>query len=291
MEITHAFVSEVDDDPAASAAGAVLPSHWNAAHSFSGALPYANLPTGMSFDGTLLSIPNLIATAATADQVPGKFKAHAGQTANVLEIQDSEGTFLSGFYKQGGFKPVAMADGVSQNDVVYYSTTTNKLCYKTPGGTVVPLQNERWNLYVKPSDESRSSNAVLADDSYFSIPIASGTKYLINGWIFFTQASSAADMRYRINTPSSPSFCLIRSVGYAPGSNGGVTTNQFDENSAGTGSARTIQGITGSGMIQIHGTIQTAASGGNLVLQWCQGTSDAGALVVKAGSYIEVTQF
>jgi hypothetical protein len=36
MPVTHAFVSGIADDPAAAAAGEVLPSHWNAAHILSG---------------------------------------------------------------------------------------------------------------------------------------------------------------------------------------------------------------------------------------------------------------
>jgi hypothetical protein len=36
MPITHAFVSGIADDPAAVAAGEVLPSHWNAAHILTG---------------------------------------------------------------------------------------------------------------------------------------------------------------------------------------------------------------------------------------------------------------
>ena len=50
ITVTHAFVNNVPDDPAAAAAGQTLPSHWNAAHQVVGDLPTgatgATGPTG-----------------------------------------------------------------------------------------------------------------------------------------------------------------------------------------------------------------------------------------------------
>lgn len=43
LTITHPFVSAIADDPAAAAAGQVVPSKWNAVHSISGTLPAANV--------------------------------------------------------------------------------------------------------------------------------------------------------------------------------------------------------------------------------------------------------
>lgn len=36
VSVTHAFTSAIADDPVAQAAGEVLPSHWNAAHTIVG---------------------------------------------------------------------------------------------------------------------------------------------------------------------------------------------------------------------------------------------------------------
>lgn len=47
LTITHPFVSAIADDPAAAAAGQVVPSNWNATHTISGTLPSANIaPAG-----------------------------------------------------------------------------------------------------------------------------------------------------------------------------------------------------------------------------------------------------
>src|SRR5258708_37669136 len=36
ISVKHSFISAIADDPAAAAAGEVLPSHWNAAHAITG---------------------------------------------------------------------------------------------------------------------------------------------------------------------------------------------------------------------------------------------------------------
>jgi len=46
ITVTHPFVSTISDDPAAAAAGQVVPSNWNATHSLSGTLDVANGGTG-----------------------------------------------------------------------------------------------------------------------------------------------------------------------------------------------------------------------------------------------------
>jgi len=48
ITVTHPFVSAISDDPAAAAAGQVVPSNWNATHSLSGTLDVANGGTGVT---------------------------------------------------------------------------------------------------------------------------------------------------------------------------------------------------------------------------------------------------
>lgn len=48
ITVTHPFVSAISDDPAAVAAGQVVPSNWNATHSISGTLDVANGGTGVT---------------------------------------------------------------------------------------------------------------------------------------------------------------------------------------------------------------------------------------------------
>lgn len=79
MPVTHTFVSAKDDDSAAEADGQVLPSHWNAGHTIdidldievSGNLPNANLPTGMTFDGTTLSVTNFSGNGSALTSLNG----------------------------------------------------------------------------------------------------------------------------------------------------------------------------------------------------------------------------
>lgn len=53
MGVTHTFVSAIADDPAAAAAGQVLPSHWNAGHTISSPLEVA----GNSTAGAEIRLP------------------------------------------------------------------------------------------------------------------------------------------------------------------------------------------------------------------------------------------
>lgn len=81
MPVSHTFVSAIADDPAASAAGEVLPSHWNASHTMSviltsevtGILPVANGGTGnatgaattnANLTGPITSVGNATSVAA-----------------------------------------------------------------------------------------------------------------------------------------------------------------------------------------------------------------------------------
>lgn len=62
LSVTHSFTSAIADDPTAAAAGEVLPSHWNAAHTLTGqvdlttqvtgTLPVGNGGTGITALGT-----------------------------------------------------------------------------------------------------------------------------------------------------------------------------------------------------------------------------------------------
>ena len=71
--ITHTFESQIADDPAAAAAGAVLPSHWNADHTITGltAADVANVPAGTVAGATVQAAINELDTEKQAALVSG----------------------------------------------------------------------------------------------------------------------------------------------------------------------------------------------------------------------------
>ena len=71
LAVTHAFSSAVSDDPAAAAAGEVLPSHWNEAHTLTGTVATAQIADDAV---TYAKIQDL----STTDVMLGRSTAGAG---------------------------------------------------------------------------------------------------------------------------------------------------------------------------------------------------------------------
>lgn len=119
MGVTHTFVSGIADDPAAAAAGQVLPSHWNATHTVnvnlasevSGVLPVANGGSGTATPslvaGTNITVsgtwPNQTIDAASGGTPGGSttqlqynnagaFGGASGLTTNGTELTIASGT-------------------------------------------------------------------------------------------------------------------------------------------------------------------------------------------------------
>lgn len=118
MGVTHTFVSGIADDPAAAAAGQVLPSHWNATHTVnvnlasevSGVLPVVNGGSGTATPslvaGTNITVsgtwPNQTINAAggspggSTTQLQynnaGAFGGASGLTTNGTELTIASGT-------------------------------------------------------------------------------------------------------------------------------------------------------------------------------------------------------
>lgn len=64
------------------------------------------------------------------------FVAHASQSANVFEVQNSSLSTIFAVAKNGAIKPASLADSVAENSTIYYSTDASKLVFKDSGGTV-----------------------------------------------------------------------------------------------------------------------------------------------------------
>jgi hypothetical protein len=63
-------------------------------------------------------------------------QANSGQTADLLQFQNSSNSSLSGIDSTGAFRPPSLADSSANNGTIYYSTTQSKLVYKDSSGTV-----------------------------------------------------------------------------------------------------------------------------------------------------------
>jgi hypothetical protein len=61
------------------------------------------------------------------------------QSANALEIRNSNGVLITGFSGNGAFQPSFLNDLKAPNNSQYFSLNQNKLCYKDNSGNIHAL--------------------------------------------------------------------------------------------------------------------------------------------------------
>lgn len=96
-------------------------------------------------DGSIRSVAGVVANSVNANTCVLS-PNDAGYTPLILNGLSNQGAYLTDWRNggstvacitgKGGFRPAHMDDASAQNDTIYYSTTSNKLVYKTSGGAV-----------------------------------------------------------------------------------------------------------------------------------------------------------
>lgn len=190
---------------------------------------------------------------------------------------------LPGVVKQGGADPVTQPWTWKPERLVPY--------------LVVEAQNARGRLadleaagpgggptiVNKVNDQTKTANVTLANDSELTFPVAANTKYRFRVVAFFDTTANA-DLKFALACPASPTLVRVQRHTIIPAatalSNIGVLT------ACGASTALTGTGTTG-GQIELEGIIHNGANAGIVALQWAQNTSDAGASIMRAGSYLE----
>lgn len=123
---------------------AVIAGNFIAAHTATASGTYGHLAIGVnasaasSMTGGTYGAAGKF-TCASANVAGIQVIAHASQTSNLQEWQNSSGTAVSYIRPDGSLKPASLADSSAVNDSIYYSTTASKLVYKDSGGTVNAL--------------------------------------------------------------------------------------------------------------------------------------------------------
>lgn len=133
-----------------------------------------------------------------------------------------------------------------------------------------------------------TSSTTLADDGVLQLAVAANSVYVLQAMIVYT-ASAAGDIKLGWSGPSGATLTWTPC---------GLTTTT----SASAGSVRlpskTISDTDIPGAVDVStpvtalptGLLVVGATAGTFKLQWAQGTSDATATVVKAGSYLMLTR-
>lgn len=144
-------------------------------------------------------------------------------------------------------------------------------------------ENHRnWATITKLEDETKSTDASLADDADLTIAVQADDILIATMCIFYNTVA-AADFKFKLNsTGSADAFDCF---GYlsAPDSTG---ITGFDLDSLATTTSILAAGGT-QGSIFANIRLQNGAAGVTFSFQWAQDTSDAGDTTVLAGSFLE----
>lgn len=141
---------------------------------------------------------------------------------------------------------------------------------------------------VKNANEDRSNTTTLANDNTLVITTLANTNYIVRMYVAFTSTSATPDFKWQIATTGTIASEARGNQIYTNGLdiNTSPPTQVVFRDNGGT-AATAANANTGTGWLQIWFTLLTGATTGTIAFQWAQGTSDATAMTVLRGSYME----
>jgi hypothetical protein len=141
---------------------------------------------------------------------------------------------------------------------------------------------------VKPSDQSRSSNTSLADDSVLVLTVQPNTDYWLEAFVIY-DAATAGNIKLGWTAPSGSTLEWTSNGLYDGASSTADNLWRRRLNLA----ASEICGGLGSGTNVVampEGLLRVGSTGGPFRLQWAQGSSSATATRVRAGSMLMLSR-
>jgi len=149
---------------------------------------------------------------------------------------------------------------------------------------------------VKTADESVTSSTTLQNDDHLVIPVTANSKYAVEAFIM-ALGPATADLKIDWAIPAS-SFININMLEWqranaegqrvvlTGGAAGRMTLEGESNGLALFGSTFSTQ----SSWTTFVGQLGVVGTAGNLQFRWAQNTSDAGAVTLKAGSWLKITR-
>lgn len=145
---------------------------------------------------------------------------------------------------------------------------------------------------LKTADTSRANTATVSNDPHLFLPVVANGTYILDGWLKYF-ADPAPDFKMTFATPGG-TLGEWHALGRGQNDNSdGPTVNGYKvrTESNDVNQERNYYGTTDSSNpvgLQLKGTFRVAGTGGNVTLQWSQGTSDATATIVYTDSWIRL---
>ena len=177
-------------------------------------------------------------------------------------------------------------DGLGEDSTLYSSTEGYgfiSLRATSPSAAA----NAGWTTVSKANDEARASTTTLTDDSTLAFPVQANKKYRFRAKIFY-DTPTAADFKFDVNGPASPTLVQIETKTIAPGA---TALSNIALKTAFAFSAVSVTETSGTnGMIEAEGIVHNGANAGTVAFRWAQNTSNGSNTTVRAGSYIEYSE-
>lgn len=139
----------------------------------------------------------------------------------------------------------------------------------------------------KTGDESVTSSTTLQNDDLLVLPVASNARYIMEAFLVYTGAADPAG-GLKLGW-TGPSGATMKWANFGTTQNAAPALVNYNVVAESIGGGRGVGTNSGTEMTcRPYGVLNTSSTSGNLQLQWAQGTSNATATVVKAGSLIHL---
>lgn len=143
--------------------------------------------------------------------------------------------------------------------------------------------NSPWFIVMANADEARSATTALADDPVLSFPLGVG-KHHIRGRVALNAANATMDFKHQYNFTGTATDVTHRRQ--QPTGQAGSTDNETTVTGQYLNTSLVVLGGAGDAYVEVDIFLVVTVAG-TFSFQWCQNTSDAGALTRKATSYLE----
>jgi hypothetical protein len=161
--------------------------------------------------------------------------------------------------------------------------TTDSMLYRYTGAAWVTYDGSL--KAIKTAVTSKTNNT-LANDSELLLPLVASAKYQFEAYLIY-DGIAAADFKIAFTGPASST-----GVYAAFGPQSGVSLTSMNSTAANLGGALNLanNAVNSAMCARPSGYITTAASTGNLQLQWAQVATNATATRVFDGSWLKATR-
>lgn len=140
----------------------------------------------------------------------------------------------------------------------------------------------------KSGDTSRNTTVVLADDPHLTVPVVASAKYVLTCLLIYSATSQAAgDLNVGWGVPASATM-----LGHATGPPVAGTSSADDLTTSFSEGSTLSFGVIGIAApwtaVLLTARLVIAGTAGNVVLRWCQATSNATNTTMRVGSFLDL---